>query len=325
MDPRVSVVVPTYNRAAQLRPVLESVLAQEVGDDVSFEILVVDNGSTDETAAVVAELAARSSVPLRYCLEPMKGVAQARNRGIRETTSPWIAFIDDDELADRRWLGELLASATERGGLCVGGRVALALEDVGATKLGPFSRGLLGETPRGETAGRYRGKLLPGTGNVLIHRRVLEAVGGFDEHLVHGAEDAELFRRAREAGFELWYTPGARIDHRVPAYRLSQKYLKWAASRHGANYAILDFKRRGRGRVARDGLLRTAQALVVIAPGLLRALVLRQEGARVDHVCLLARAAGYTRQALQLLAPRLFSQASFFEHLQFRSERARFS
>src|SRR4029077_10495906 len=100
--PNVSIVVCTHNRAAMLRDALESLLRIETAGKFSYEIVVVDNASTDGTAQTVASL--RQTAPvLRYVYEAKKGIATARNRGLRESKGEWIAFFDDDQLADPRW------------------------------------------------------------------------------------------------------------------------------------------------------------------------------------------------------------------------------
>src|SRR2546421_689464 len=104
----VSVVVCTYNRAALLRDALASLGVLQTDGRFRYEILVVDNASSDETPAVIEEEAARSPVPMRGVREARPGVACARNRGVQETAAPWIAFFDDDQIADPGWLAELL-------------------------------------------------------------------------------------------------------------------------------------------------------------------------------------------------------------------------
>jgi GT2 family glycosyltransferase len=321
---RVDVIVSTYNRAALLRDALVSLVRQEVSADCSLGIIVVDNASTDGTKAVFEGVLAPPRVRVTYRFEPAPGVCHARNRGVREATADWLAFFDDDQLADPHWLGELLSAARASGALCVGGRVTPRMEGGGSVPLPAFCRGLLGETPPGETEGPLVGKSLPTTGNSIVHRSVFEAIGLFDPQLVHGAEDADLFRRVRGAGYAIWYAPGARAIHRIPRYRVAREYLVWTASRHGAGYAILDNKERGRARVVRDGLLRAGQALAVTLPSLMRAGLWRDGAARLEWRCRLARTIGYERQALRLAAPRALGQARFFESLNFRSERARF-
>src|SRR5664280_1650862 len=97
MPPKVSVVIPTYNRLAYLREALDSVLAQTRAAD---EILVVDDGSTDGTEAAISALPA----PVRYLRQQNAGPAAARNHGLREAKGDWIAFLDSDDL----WVPEKL-------------------------------------------------------------------------------------------------------------------------------------------------------------------------------------------------------------------------
>ena len=101
---RVAVVIPTYNRAPLLVRAVRSVLDQTGAAD---EVIVVDDGSTDATAEAVADL------PVRLVRQANAGAAAARNRGVREATSPWVAFLDSDDLWDVAHLA-VLTSAIER-------------------------------------------------------------------------------------------------------------------------------------------------------------------------------------------------------------------
>ena len=121
----ISVSVCTYNRAEILHGALESLICQETDGKFSYEIIVVDNASTDDTKAVVEQIIKTSPMPIRYILEEDKGVAQARNRGVKESQGTWIAFFDDDQLAERDWLKNLLDIALQMGADCVGGTILI--------------------------------------------------------------------------------------------------------------------------------------------------------------------------------------------------------
>ena len=93
--PDVTVVISTYNRCEQLRCALESLFSQQT-DGVSWEAVVVDNNSTDDTAAVVESFTGRPGPRLSYVFEPRQGLSFGRNAGIYRAAAPLIAFTDDD-------------------------------------------------------------------------------------------------------------------------------------------------------------------------------------------------------------------------------------
>jgi glycosyltransferase involved in cell wall biosynthesis len=118
----VSVVVPTFNRRQLLQRTLESLLQQQSGS-VRYEVLVVDNNSTDDTRAVVDALTRRWR-GVRYLFEPRCGVSHARNTGIAAARAPIIAFIDDDVEADPVWIATIKRVFDDHPGIdCVGGRI----------------------------------------------------------------------------------------------------------------------------------------------------------------------------------------------------------
>jgi glycosyltransferase involved in cell wall biosynthesis len=322
----VSVVVCTYNRAELLRDTLASLKAQETGDGFRYDVVIVDNGSTDDTPRVIEEASGSSAaVVLRGVREPKPGVAAARNRGIRESSGEWVAFFDDDQVAEPSWLREMLTFARERGVHCVGGSNRLLLATGGEPeKLPPVCRAMLGEMLE-RTPYRYTGKRAPGAGNLLLHRSVFEAAGVFDEGLREAGEDTDLFRRITAAGIEGWYCPHGVGYHVVPGYRLSASYLRWKARLHGSHLARRNLRQWGRGLFVLELLARLGQALGLHLPRLLWAGLGRDEDRLLGARCRVWRSEGYIRSALRLLAPRLFPQQRFFAQLEFRAEREIFA
>jgi hypothetical protein len=322
--PDVTVVVCTYNRAGLLRDALASLFALATDGRFTYEVLVVDNGSTDDTPAAVAEAARAAPIPFRSVRETVQGVAAARNRGIRETVAPWIAYFDDDQIADRRWLAELMAFAAEKRALCVGGANRLMLPAAAPADLAPVCRWMLGETMGGAEPCRAVGRLAPGAGNLLIHRSVFDRVGVFDGSLKTAGEDGELFRRVEAAGVEAWYTPRALMYHVVPGFRARAGYLRWKSLGCGRLRAERDGER-GALRVAGTAAARLAHAALVAVPRLAWFRLRGRTGAALGDACLAWRAWGYFRTALRLIAPRLFPQRGFMERLEHRSERTLFA
>ena len=317
-EPKVSVVVCTYNRAEMLRGALSSVASLVTDGEFTYEIVVVDNASTDHTGKVIEHFARQASVTVRGVYEPRLGVACARNRGIAEARGRWIAFFDDSH-----WLAELLAMARRTNARCVGGAVRLLLPATTAHNLSPVCRELLGESGGCDSPRRYNAKSAPGTGNLLIHRSVFERIGGFDESLREASEDSDLYFRAREAKIDAWYTPYAVVHHVIPSYRLRKDYLRWVSLRIGWSLVRTDQTRWGQGVFPLAVIGRGGQTLLKLLPKWLWARLRRAEADTLSACCLLWRAEGYARCLLHHLAPRLSCQEEFFNQLDFRSERGK--
>ena len=107
---RLTLAVPTHNRAATLAETLASLAAQRLPADVDTECIVVDNNSSDRTPAVVDEAAARAPFAIRRVFETGPGSSFARNRAVDEAAGDFILFIDDDAVADSDWAALMLAA-----------------------------------------------------------------------------------------------------------------------------------------------------------------------------------------------------------------------
>jgi cellulose synthase/poly-beta-1,6-N-acetylglucosamine synthase-like glycosyltransferase len=326
----VSVVVCTYNRARLLAGALASLAQQRTGDRFQYEVVVVDNGSTDETPRVVEEAARRSAErraagSIRRLCEPRPGVAQARNCGVRNARGRWIAFFDDDQLADPDWLARLLEAAQRTGARCVSGAVRLQLPDAVTAGLPAVCRSLLGESLPREQAGRPGRRRGLATGNLLVQRAVFDEIGPFDESLQEAGEDADLGRRVRAAGIELAGAPSAVVWHVIPPYRVGEDYLRWSAHRQGMHVARRERWTWGRFALPAMAVVRLGQAIGAGLPRWFCGSAVRSRRLRLDGLCRLWRSEGYLRFALLCLAPRWFAQHDFFARTAFRTERELFT
>jgi glycosyltransferase involved in cell wall biosynthesis len=201
----VSVVVATRDRATRLEALLASLRAQSLGTD-RFEVIVVDDGSTDATASVLERERTEGVLALDVVThERARGPAAARNAGWRQARAPFVAFTDDDTRASERWLAAALDAWADRREVIVQGRTDPDPRE--ADRDGPFSR-----TLRVESLGPYYQ-----TANVCYPRELLERAGGFDEQTfsVPGGEDADLAWRCFEAGATAVFAPEARVFHAV--------------------------------------------------------------------------------------------------------------
>jgi GT2 family glycosyltransferase len=203
--PLVSVVVPTSNRADYLAVTLDSLAAQDL-DAHAYEVIVVDDGSRDETSRVLAE--ARVDRCLRH--DSRRGPAAARNTGWRVARAPLVAFTDDDCRPEPGWLEAGLAMHGSHPGAVVQGRTRP--EPADEPKLdNPLARSL-----RVERLGPFFQ-----TCNVFYPRELLERVGGFDERIQIGAEDVDLALRALATGAGAVFAEDALVNHRVVEHSLA--------------------------------------------------------------------------------------------------------
>jgi glycosyltransferase involved in cell wall biosynthesis len=181
--PRVSVIIPTYNRAGLVKEAVASVLAQTYRD---FELLVVDDGSTDGTLEALAPWAGAIRV---LSLPVRRGVSGARNAGVAAAQGEWLAFLDADDL----WLPEKLA----RQLAFMEAQPQLLLSQ---TEEIWVRQGVRVNPPRthakagGDIFLRSLERCLVSPSAVLLHRRLIDAHGGFDEELL-AAEDYDLWLR----------------------------------------------------------------------------------------------------------------------------------
>jgi glycosyltransferase involved in cell wall biosynthesis len=236
----ITVAICTYNGATRLPMVLERLRSQIVSLNLQWEVLVVDNASEDDTAAVVQRFQASNlEYPLRYCFEAKPGLGFARQRAVETAQGQWVGFLDDDNLPRNTWVQAAFDFANHHpnAGVC-GSKVYGLFEADPPQNFERISRFLAiggGSSPICYSAKHYkhyhRYVFPPGAG-VVVHRRAwLQHVPpelslqGRVSGLQLPGEDIEAFAYLREAGWEIWYNPTMEIDHVIPKERLEKTYL----------------------------------------------------------------------------------------------------
>ncbi len=248
--PELSVIVCTYNRGAGLRGLLEGFKAKSDKLDASaWELLVVDNGSTDNTAEIVDGFVKEKALPIRYLCEPTPGKSHALNSGVMEARSDFFVFVDDDVILDDGWYPAIL-NALERDDYAMfGGRVLPIISTPLPAYLldrnglpipynGPIVRHDYGDVERVYTESMAR----PIGANMFVRRAAFERYGLFRTDLGPlkengvGNEDTEVGFRLTAAGEKLLYLPRALVYHPIPAHRLTkaffQRYYFWCGRGH---------------------------------------------------------------------------------------------
>lgn len=258
-DCDVSVVISTYNRAEVLPYALESLLQQEPPQP-QYEIVVVDNNSTDSTRAVVESFIARGYQHLRYLFEPRQGLAYGRNAGILASTAPIIAFTDDDVTVAPDWvqtLKQALDAHPETD--CVGGRVLPRWKRPVPSWLSREHWGPLALLDYGDTAfyvSASRRLCLIGA-NTAFRRAVFSRIGLLAPHVQSykrevATEDHELLLRVWRSGGLGLYLPNLVVTSQIASERVTKAYHRRWHRRHGRFMAIMrdeGFEETRRGRV----------------------------------------------------------------------------
>lgn len=216
----VSVLICTCNRAESLKATLAKFFEQKFNGLYDFELIVVDNHSTDHTRQVVFESIAQHKGQIRYLDEPRKGLCYARNTAVHAAKGEFIVFTDDDVLVNEDWLNEIHREFVNDPSLCLlGGRVLLAREELQRVSFQPADE-------RQEFAYPSDGGYLMGA-NMAFRREVFDRVGLFDVRLgagrfFAGADEVELFYRALKVGYRMLYAPNVLVYHDHDRFKVEQ-------------------------------------------------------------------------------------------------------
>jgi glycosyltransferase involved in cell wall biosynthesis len=233
----ISVILCTFNRSQSLAKALESLAKSSLGGEVEWEVLVIDNNSTDGTRQVAETFCQQYPTHFRYVFEPNAGKSHALNRGVLEAHGDVLAFTDDDVTVEPTWIQNLTANLNNGSWAGAGGRT-LPEQPFQAPSWISFRRrhalaplalfdpalaaGPLDEAPYGV--------------NMAFQRKAFERYGGFRTDLGPGlgsgspqkSEDSEFGDRLLASGERLRYEPFALVYHSVPAGRLKKSYfLAW--------------------------------------------------------------------------------------------------
>jgi len=265
----ITVILCTYNRCQSLAKALDSIAAQVLPEHVKWEVLVVDNNSTDQTRAVTEDFCRLYPGRFRYLVEPQQGLSSARNAGVREAMGDVLAFTDDDVTVESNWLRNLTAGLCSGEWAGAGGRILPERTFSPPPWLelsGP--RNLLGALcayrDPGDVPGDFKDP--PYGANMAFRKEMFQKYGYFRTDLGHrpdskiGFEDTEFGRRLMVGGERLSYVPSAVVYHEVDERKVRKDYLlAW----------WFDF---GRGEVRETGKsLSTRKILKIVARTILTA------------------------------------------------------
>ena len=248
----LTVALCTHNHAERLARTLNA-LAQLVPPGCPWELLIVDNASTDGTGHLVAASDWRTpAMSVRVVRERKLGLSNARNRAIQEATGEYIVFMDDDETPDPHWLGAYERIILAERPDALGGRIEVMFEDgEHPAWLQDDLLGFLGQLRHGDTARRLTAPDTPiFGGNFVFRKDIFERIGAFDIGLGRkgsantGGEDTEIYRRMIAFGCNVWWVPDAVIHHRIQVAKLRRRYFLDLHFRQGRTEGM---RKRGAG------------------------------------------------------------------------------
>ena len=227
-------VISTRNRAALLAKALSALTHQQLTEKLDYEIVVVDNGSTDDTRQTVDEFSA-AFPGIRYVHEPRLGVSYGRNTGIQVSTAPIIAFTDDDNVVSESWVATIKSildahpDAWAVGGPIVADWPRDAPAWLDRQHWGPLAILDYGGHSFYTSADDPRCLL---TANLAFRREVFERIGGFSAEYPR-CQDHELLVRLWRAGGRALYAPELVVGAAIPSERLTRRYHREWHARHG--------------------------------------------------------------------------------------------
>jgi glycosyltransferase involved in cell wall biosynthesis/coenzyme F420-reducing hydrogenase beta subunit/polysaccharide pyruvyl transferase WcaK-like protein/lipopolysaccharide biosynthesis regulator YciM len=243
---QASVIICTYNRSALLAESLKSLIQQSFPSD-RFEILVVDNNSTDNTREVTESFASNSPVSVRYIFEKEQGLSIARNTGIRNAKGEIIAFVDDDIHADENWLSAIVGAYEDPSVGCAGGPIRpiwLGQKPSWLDKMWePYLT--INEFEEARIAGQFRWPNTPWGANISFRKSVFDTIGRFPANLgrvgssLLSNEEVNICKKIAAAGIKIRFAEAV-IHHKIPVERLSKQWFYHRTFWQGRSDAILD-------------------------------------------------------------------------------------
>ncbi len=241
MSAKVTILIPTHNRAGSLKRLLDSLEASAGLEETPLEIIVVNNHSTDATSQLLMEVLAEDRrFPILVLDEFKHGKSWALNLGLGRVTGSLVLLLDDDVSVDRFCVAEHVAAYKDGFFDAVQGKVLAGLDPKGQpadmTRLREYNIPLV---DHGDASCEVRG--FTGT-NISLKREVFEKAGLFDTRLGPGAsgfsEDTEYSRRVRENGFKIGYAPKAITYHELNPERYGSSYNRQVQYRKGLSRSI---------------------------------------------------------------------------------------
>ncbi len=234
--PFISIIICTYNNTERLKNALNSLLNLTSVEDKNYEIILINNNSSDDTENTAKSISPLFLGRLRYYFEKSQGLSYARNRGIKEAKGDYVTFIDDDCTVEKNWLNELNKCIKLHNPDIIGGKILLYWETKKPRWLTENLRANLGLLDYGDKPFRITSHDNQIVGaNFTVRKAIFENQKylfkvqlGRQGKKLFSAEETELFFNLFHDGYQLWYWPASCAYHHIPKSKTTISYfLKW--------------------------------------------------------------------------------------------------
>jgi glycosyltransferase involved in cell wall biosynthesis len=223
----LSVIICTYNRDQHIARALQSLVAQDY-DRSDFEIIVVDNNSTDKTPEIIADFKANHpDYNIVLSKETRQGLSYARNKGIDLARGTYLSYIDDDGIAKPDYISQIKKYTEQYPDyFALGGKVLPTYE----TKEEPawmssYIERIISVVDLGDEV-KELPKIYPVGCNMIFKKEIFDRVGGFNTELKLRSDDKYIFLKIRQEGYKVLYLPKVVVEHYIDAFRTTAEYVK---------------------------------------------------------------------------------------------------
>jgi len=235
---KLSIIICSYNRASYIEAAFDSLYNQSSGLE-SFETIIVDNNSTDNTSEVFKNWrASHTNGSFTYLTESKQGASFARNTGAASAKGQWLCFMDDDAIANSNYVENIIKHIeTKPDAIGFGGRIIPKYIPSAPKWMSYYVSSLVGNFDYAPTACAFENGKYPIESNMIVKKAVYDSIGGFNTNLPGvvgtlriGGEGKELFYKILSLGHTIYYDPSICVQHVVEVKKLTKEYMYRVAS-----------------------------------------------------------------------------------------------
>jgi len=244
---RFSVIIPTYNRCDMLEQCIKALCKQD-NPGCEYEIIPVDNASTDNTRQLIQSLSIKSSIPIRYVLEKEPGSHNARNTGFKLAHGEILGLIDDDIIVNKDWVKNIVTAYKNPDICCAGGKITVHWFNGKPPEwMSPFFLRVLGQIDHGQDLIELKYPKMINAGNFTIRKSILLKVGGYNpcnapaDKLV-GDGECGLCVKVYRSGGQIFWIPNIPTWHIQDASKVNFSYMKRRGLYNGMSNAYSNYR-----------------------------------------------------------------------------------